>query len=157
MDRPQVRFAPLRHIEAREPARPVFDRSVCGSAGHPPFGGPALLRTLRFCCHLIAAACWLALDYRRQAAVCRIALGETDAAIPALESIIRAYEQVDAYSRGFLSLRLNLAQLRVSAGQQEQAADELWHLHDDAVRILGRGDELTAEIDEMRARLRRAV
>jgi hypothetical protein len=97
------------------------------------------------------------LDYRRQAVVCRIALGETDAALPELESIIRAYEQTDAESPGSLSLRLNLAQLRVSAGQQKQAADELRQLYDDAVRILGRGDELTAEIDELRSRLHRAT
>jgi serine/threonine protein kinase len=96
------------------------------------------------------------LDYRRQAVVCRIALGETDSALPELESIISAYEQVDAHSRSFLSLRLNLAQLRLSAGQQAQAADELRQLHDDAVSSLGGEDELTSEIDEMHTRLLRA-
>ncbi|MFC5262511.1 protein kinase [Kribbella qitaiheensis] len=93
------------------------------------------------------------LDYRRQAVVCRIALGETDATIPELESIIRAYKQVDGDSHDVLALRLSLARLRISAGQRQAAVEELRQLHEDAVGIPGSGDELTAEIDQMRRRL----
>jgi hypothetical protein len=97
------------------------------------------------------------LDYRRQAVVCRIALGATDAVIPELESIIRAYEKADAYSRDVLELRLSVARLRISSGQQQRAIGDLAHLYDDAVRVLGPTDELTAEIEQMLARVRIAA
>jgi serine/threonine protein kinase len=95
------------------------------------------------------------LDYRRQAVVCRIALGEAEAVIPELEMIIRDHEQVDAGSREVLELRLSLARLYISTGRHQETLDELRRLEHDAVRILGPDDELSADIDEMQRRLRR--
>ena len=93
------------------------------------------------------------LEYRRQALVCRIALGETDTAIPQLESILRGFGNLgEAFTRDVLDLRLVLARLRIGAGHLEQAEAELLELHDDALHALGADDELTDEIQQMAVR-----
>lgn len=97
------------------------------------------------------------LEYRRQAVVCRIALGETADVFPELEAILRVYERVDENSRDHLEMRLSLARLRIGATQCQQAHEELQKLREDAARILGRRDELTVEVDRVLARLRAAM
>jgi serine/threonine protein kinase len=94
------------------------------------------------------------LEYRRQSLVCRIALGETDDAVSELEAIVRGYGRLGPeFAHDVLELRLTLARLRVGAGQQKQAESELRALYRDANGILGADDELTAEIQQMIARI----
>ncbi|TCC55991.1 serine/threonine protein kinase [Kribbella pittospori] len=93
------------------------------------------------------------LDYRRQAVVCRIALGESARALAELESILSAYERVRSDGREYLELRLSLARLRLGVGQDQLAHQELRELSRDARDRLGGTDELTLEIAALLARL----
>jgi serine/threonine protein kinase len=93
------------------------------------------------------------LEYRRQAVVCRIALGESARALAELESILAAYERVHSNGREYLELRLSLARLRLGIGQDQLARQELRNLSQDARDLLGDRDELTVEIAALLARL----
>ena len=93
------------------------------------------------------------LDYRRQAVVCRVALGESTRALTELESISKAYERVGSDGREYLELRLSIARLRLSDGQDRLAHQELRELSRDARDRLGDTDDLTVEIAALLARL----
>lgn len=93
------------------------------------------------------------LDYRRQAVVCRIALGESTRALTELESILVAYERVDPNGREYLELRLSLARLRLGVGQDRLAREELRELFRDARDRLGDENDLTVEVAALLARL----
>jgi hypothetical protein len=94
-----------------------------------------------------------ALDYRRQAVVCRVALGESARALTELEAIVGAYERVDPHGREYLELRLSLVRLRLGVGQDEQARQELGELARAAGARLGENDDLTVEIAALLSRL----
>jgi hypothetical protein len=94
------------------------------------------------------------LDYRRQAVVCRIALGESTRALAELESILKGYERVGSSGREYLELRLSLARLRLGVGQDRLAHQELRELSRDARDRLGQTDDLTVEIAALLARLK---
>jgi len=93
------------------------------------------------------------LDYRRQAVVCRIALGESARALAELESILSAYERVRSNGREYLELRLSLARLRLGVGQDQLAHQDLRDLFRDARDRLGGTDDLTVEVAALLARL----
>ncbi|MEU8224753.1 serine/threonine-protein kinase [Kribbella sp. NPDC048915] len=94
-----------------------------------------------------------ALDYRRQAVVCRIALGESARALTELEEIVSAYERLDPQGREYLELRLSLVRLRLGVGQDGQARQELRELSQEANARLGENDDLTVEIAALLGRL----
>jgi hypothetical protein len=94
------------------------------------------------------------LDYRRQAAVCRIELGETVDALLELESVLRGYQALDDIERTpLLELRLTISRLRYEIGQREQAAAEVREVYRDAHRMPDPDVELLAEVDELATRL----
>jgi serine/threonine protein kinase len=94
------------------------------------------------------------LDYRRQAVICRIALGQTGETIPELEAVIRGLSNLGpGFVHDVLDLRLTLARLRIGAGQSELAQAELKELHRDACQALGPTDELSVEVQQMAARV----
>ncbi|WP_433165378.1 serine/threonine-protein kinase [Kribbella sp. CA-247076] len=95
----------------------------------------------------------VALDYRRQAVVCRIALGESTRALAEVESILANYERARSNGREYLELRLSLARLRLGVGQEQFARQELRELFRDARDRLGDTDDLSIEIAALMARL----
>ena len=94
-----------------------------------------------------------ALDYRRQAVVCRIALGESARALTELEAIVSAYERLNPQGHEYLDLRLSLVRLRLGVGQDSQARQELRELFRQAGDRLGETDDLTVEIAALMSRL----
>jgi tetratricopeptide (TPR) repeat protein len=94
-----------------------------------------------------------ALDYRRQAVVCRVALGESARALTELEAIVSAYQRLNPQGHEYLELRLSLVRLRLGVGQDSQARQELRELFREAGDRLGETDDLTIEIAALMSRL----
>ena len=91
---------------------------------------------------------------RRQAAYCRLELGDLAEALAEMRAVLVGYR-----SRGqerdpdILMLRRTIAGLQIATGQQQQARDALPALHAEVCEALGGDDPLVAELRDMMTRL----
>src|SRR5699024_3948568 len=96
-----------------------------------------------------------ALDCRRQAAYCRIELGDLTEALAELRGALVGYRnRGEERCPTLLEMRRTIAHLQITLGKSDQARDTLPTLYRDITAELGAADSLAGEVRDMLTRTR---
>lgn len=91
-----------------------------------------------------------ALECRRQAAYCRMELGDLSEALAEMRGVLVGYRgRGQERDPDILELRRTIARLQVATGQSHHAGEALPALYHDTRAVLGDGDLLVEEVAEM--------